>query len=40
MKALVELESTEAIMQEKMLNLSNEEAEQLSDLLDKLRGSK
>jgi DNA-binding MarR family transcriptional regulator len=37
---LTELETTEAIMEEKMKNLTNEEAEQLSDLLDKLRDSK
>ena len=39
MKALIELEATEAKMQEKMVNLTSEEADQLSNLLDKLRGS-
>ncbi len=39
MKLLVDMEATETKMEEKMLNLTNEEAEQLSNLLDKLRGS-
>jgi DNA-binding MarR family transcriptional regulator len=40
MAMLVELEETEAKMEEKMLNLTSEEAETLSNLLDKLRDSK
>ncbi len=39
MQMLIDLEATEAQMEEKMMTLTSEEAEQLSSLLDKLRGS-